>query len=142
MMAFILPVIPSAGLKGSVLGALGLEGVGAARGGAAAGAGLGGATGLGAVGTAVAGAPLVGTLAKLAVAGALIGGAGVAGKAVDDEPSGRQDARPASATARRRGAGGAALGCRSPRPARARNLRRWWSPAQEWRSGGPWQLSA
>ena len=49
---------------------------------------------------------------------------------------------PRLATARPRGTGGAAPGGRSPRPGRARDLGRWWSPAQEWRSGGPWQLSA
>jgi RNA polymerase sigma factor (sigma-70 family) len=72
MLAALLPVSPSLGLKSSVLAAAGLGG-GSAGGGAAA-AGL----------TGVAGAFGAGTVAKVAVVGALAGGGVVAGTAVVD----------------------------------------------------------
>ena len=86
MMALVLPVIPTIGLKNSVLAATGL-------GGAAAGAG-GGFAGL-------AGIPAVGaTLAKVAVVGALAGSAGVAGEAVlgGDDPEPQSRSTPAEAS--------------------------------------------
>jgi RNA polymerase sigma factor (sigma-70 family) len=67
LMAAVLPVTPSLGLKGSVLSAAGLGG-GTGGGGAA----LGGGTGL--AGALSAGA---GTAAKVAVVGALVAGGGV-----------------------------------------------------------------
>lgn len=102
MMALILPVIPSAGLKGSVFAALGFgagAGAGAAGGGLAAGVG-GAATG--AVGGAAAGAPVAATLAKLAVAGALVGSAGVAGEAALDNGNSKPPGRGTDAPARDR----------------------------------------
>ena len=80
-MALILPVVPTVGLKKSVLGALGIGGGTSGGGGAAAGGGL-------LAGVLPAGAA---TVAKVAVVGALVGGAGVAGKAALDsgDPPGR-----------------------------------------------------
>ncbi len=81
MMALILPVVPTVGLKKCVLSAVGLGGGASGGGGAAAGGGL------------LAGVlPAAGaTVAKVAVVGALVAGAGVAGKAAldsDDPPGG------------------------------------------------------
>jgi RNA polymerase sigma factor (sigma-70 family) len=74
MLAAALPVVPSLGLKSSVLGAVGL-------GGGSAGGGL--AAGLGAAGSASFGSA---TVAKVALVGVLAGGGAVAGQAVIDEP--------------------------------------------------------
>ncbi len=75
MMALILPVVPSIGLKRSVLAAVGVGGGGsAAGGGGLAAAGLGAAL------------PATGGLAaKVAVVGVLAGSAGVAGEAALDD---------------------------------------------------------
>jgi RNA polymerase sigma factor (sigma-70 family) len=89
MLAAALPVVPSLGLKASVLGPVGLGG-GSAGGGAAAG--------LGAAGSASVGSS---TLAKVAIVGMLAGGGAVAGKSAIDEPrrspEGRSPAAPAAA---------------------------------------------
>ena len=85
MMALILPVVPTAGLKKGVLAALGIGGGASGGGGGAAGGGL-----LAAV------LPATGaTVAKVAVVGALVAGGGVAGKAALD--SGDPPAGPAPA---------------------------------------------
>ena len=74
MMALILPVVPSIGLKHSVLAAVGIGGGSAAGGGGLAAAGLGAAI------------PTTGGLAaKVAVVGVLAGSAGVAGEAALDD---------------------------------------------------------
>jgi RNA polymerase sigma factor (sigma-70 family) len=70
-LGLILPVIPSAGLKDAVLGAIGGGG-----GGGAAAAAAGGAAGAGAGSAAVSGGGSLGLGAKLAVGAALLGGAG------------------------------------------------------------------
>ena len=77
MMAAILPVIPTLGLKKGVLAAVGIGG-GAGGGGAAGGGGLL-ASALSATGT---------TVAKVAAVGVLVGGAGVAGQAALDHGGG------------------------------------------------------
>jgi len=82
MLAAALPVVPSLGLKSSVLAAIGLGG-GSAGGGLAAGLGAGGSTSLGS-----------GALAKVALVGVLAGGGAVAGKTAIDETGRRPDARP------------------------------------------------
>jgi RNA polymerase sigma factor (sigma-70 family) len=74
MMALILPVVPTVGLKQGVLAAVGIGGGASGGGGAAAGGGL-----------LAAALPATGaTVAKVAVVGALVGGAGVAGEATID----------------------------------------------------------
>jgi RNA polymerase sigma factor (sigma-70 family) len=99
MMALILPVLPSVGLKRGILAAAGIGG-GSAGGGAAAGVGAGGIAGatLGPVGAA--------TVAKVAVVAVVAGGAVTAGQqAIDsDDPVG-----PAPATAEP-GSGSSATG--------------------------------
>jgi RNA polymerase sigma factor (sigma-70 family) len=82
MLAAALPVVPSLGLKSSVLAAIGLGG-GSAGGGLAAGVGAGGSAFVGS-----------GALAKVALVGVLAGGGTVAGKTVVDETGRRPDARP------------------------------------------------
>jgi RNA polymerase sigma factor (sigma-70 family) len=91
MMALVLPVLPSLGLKRSVLAATGLGGGGgaAAGGGTLAGAGLS-AAGLSTV--APGGGAIV---AKVAVLGALAGSIGVAGQATLDRGSDMPDRAPA-----------------------------------------------
>ncbi len=76
MLALVLPVTPSLGLKEQVLGAAGIAGTG------------GGLIAVGGMGA---------TLAKVATAGVLIGGAGVAGEAAFDAR--QADEPPAAATA-------------------------------------------
>jgi RNA polymerase sigma factor (sigma-70 family) len=71
MLAAVLPVIPSVGLKESVLGAIGLGG------GSAAGGGL-----LGGLGVAASGQAGTAGMAKLAMVGVLAAGGTVAGDAV------------------------------------------------------------
>ena len=85
LMAIALPVIPSVGLKGGVLSALGLTG-GSGGGGAAA------------AGGAVAAAMPVGaaTFAKVAIVGVLAGGGAFAGKEVLDDDSGARPTPPAA----------------------------------------------
>ncbi len=88
MIAMILPVAPSLGLKSGVLAAVGIGGGAAGGGGAAAGGGLLAALlpGSGA------------TVAKVAVVGALVaGGGGVAGQVALDLDGSPPDARPAMA---------------------------------------------
>src|ERR671914_1073874 len=98
MLAVALPVVPTLGLKSSVLAAIGIGG-GSAGGLTAAAGGLGGAT-----------------VAKLAVAGVLAGGGVVAGTAVVESERPAASAPPATQQAERadspaRGAaGGAAQG--------------------------------
>jgi len=75
MLAAVLPVVPTLGLKQSVLGALGLGG------GSAGGAGL-----LGGLGAAVTGKAGGATLAKIAIVGTLAGGGVVAGDAIVERP--------------------------------------------------------
>jgi RNA polymerase sigma factor (sigma-70 family) len=76
MLAAALPVVPSLGLKSSVLAAIGVGG-GSVGGGVAAG--------LGGIGAALS-APLgAGTLVKVAAVGMLVGGGAVAGRAALDE---------------------------------------------------------
>jgi RNA polymerase sigma factor (sigma-70 family) len=81
MLAAALPVVPTLGLKSSVLAAVGLGG--------------GSAGGLSAAAGALSGA----TLAKVAVVGVLAGGGALAGEAVVDSggPAGSAPARPAAA---------------------------------------------
>jgi RNA polymerase sigma factor (sigma-70 family) len=85
MLAAALPVVPSLGLKSSVLAAVGL-------GGGSAGGGL--AVGFGAAATSSYGSA---TLAKVALVGVLAGGGAVAGKTAFDEPRRSPDPRPGSA---------------------------------------------
>jgi sigma-70-like protein len=73
MLAAVLPVAPSLGLKQSVLGAIGFGG------GSAGGGGL-----LGGLGAAATGQVGVATLAKVAIVGVLAGGGAVAGDAIVD----------------------------------------------------------
>jgi RNA polymerase sigma factor (sigma-70 family) len=82
MLAAVLPVVPSLGLKSSVLAAVGL-------GGGSAGGGL--AAGLGAAGSASLGS---GALAKVALVGVLAGGGAVAGKSAIEETGRPRDTRP------------------------------------------------
>ena len=83
-LALVLPVLPSAGLKDTIFGALGGGGGGAAAaaGGAAGGAAAGGA-GAGAGGVFGAGGATSGLAAKLAIGAALAGGAGGGAIAVE-----------------------------------------------------------
>lgn len=84
LMAVLLPVVPSLGLKDAVLAATGLGGGGAAGG----------------LGATAGGAALFGTgstVAKLAVVGALAGGVGVMGPPVIDSATDGDDAPPAAA---------------------------------------------
>jgi RNA polymerase sigma factor (sigma-70 family) len=84
MLAAVLPVVPSLGLKQSVLGAIGVGG------GSAGGGGL-----LGGLGAAATGQVGSATLAKLAIIGVLAGGGAVAGDAVVEGPgAGPRDNRP------------------------------------------------
>jgi hypothetical protein len=77
MLALALPVVPSLGLKETVLAAAGIGGTGAAGGAGMLGGGLA-ALGSGS------------TVAKIAVVGALAGGAGVAGhEVIDNSPEPR-----------------------------------------------------
>jgi RNA polymerase sigma factor (sigma-70 family) len=88
MLAAVLPVAPSLGLKSSVLGAVGI-------GGGSAGGGL--AAGLAGVG-ASASAPLGGaTATKVALVGVLAAGGAVAGKATLDDGSKPRGAEPPAA---------------------------------------------
>jgi RNA polymerase sigma factor (sigma-70 family) len=80
MLAAALPVVPSLGLKSSVLAAIGLGGGSA-----------GGLAGLGAVGSASFGS---GALAKVALVGVLAGGGVVAGKTAIDDTGRRADSAP------------------------------------------------
>ena len=88
MLAAALPVVPSLGLKSSVLGAAGI-------GGGSAGGGL--AAGLAGVGTS-ASAPLGGaTATKVALVGVLAAGGAVAGKATLDDGSKPRGGKPPTA---------------------------------------------
>jgi len=111
MLAAVLPVIPSVGLKDAVLAATGIGGGGAAAGGAAAGGGL-----------ALFGSGS--TAAKLAVAGALTAGVGVAGPPVVERVTeGKDDSPPAVAPAAERPAvkpGGTVPPAGSAAPAKSR----------------------
>jgi RNA polymerase sigma factor (sigma-70 family) len=89
MLAAALPVVPSLGLKSSVLGAVGLTG------GAVGGAAAGGV----ALGTA--------TVAKLALVGVLAGGSVVAGEVVVENVTDQNAAQVAPAPDRARGEAGA-----------------------------------
>ena len=125
MLAMVLPVVPSAGLKEAVLAATGLGGGGAAAGGAAAGGGL-----------ALFGSGS--TAAKLAVAGALTAGVGVAGppavervtQAGDDSPPAVKPAavrpafKPAVAAGPPAGTAAPARSRGASPPGRARRVRR------------------
>ena len=82
-LAVALPVIPSLGLKSSVLGAVGLGGGSA-----------GGATALAALGAGSVGPVSGGALAKIAVVGALAGGGLAAGDAALDPGSPERPPRP------------------------------------------------
>jgi RNA polymerase sigma factor (sigma-70 family) len=82
MLAVALPVVPSLGLKSSVLAAIGWGG-GSAGGGLAAGLGAAVSSSLGSA-----------TIAKLALVGVLAGGGAVAGKAALDEPRRLTDPAP------------------------------------------------
>ena len=85
MLALALPVVPSLGLKETVLAAAGIGGTGAAGGAGVLGGGLA-ALGSGS------------TVAKIAVVGALAGGAGVAGhEVVDNGPGNRTAPTPPAA---------------------------------------------
>lgn len=88
LMALVLPVAPTVGLKDSVLGAVAATGTGAVAGSAVAGGGVAAtAAGLGAAGGATSMAAA--TVAKLAAVGLIAGGAGVAAVAGggDDAPA-------------------------------------------------------
>jgi RNA polymerase sigma factor (sigma-70 family) len=87
MLAAALPVVPSLGLKSSVLAAVGL-------GGGSAGGGLAG--GFGAAASSSYGSA---TLAKVALVSVLAGGGAVAGETAFDEPRRSPDPRPQSAAA-------------------------------------------
>ena len=97
MLAVALPVMPSMGLKSSVLSAAGIGG-GAAGGGAAAAAGGGavGAAAAGGGGMAFGGALGSATVAKVALVAALAGGGAVASERVIERANG--PAEPATAT--------------------------------------------
>jgi RNA polymerase sigma factor (sigma-70 family) len=82
MLAAALPIVPSVGLKSSVMAALGL-------GGGSAGGGL--AAGLGAAGSASVGSS---ALAKVALVGVLAGGGAVAGKTAVEGPAPQPEPRP------------------------------------------------
>jgi RNA polymerase sigma factor (sigma-70 family) len=82
MLAAALPVVPSLGLKSSVLTAIGLGG-GSAGGGVAAGLGAGASASFGS-----------GALAKVALVGVLAGGGAVAGKTAIDQTGHRADSAP------------------------------------------------
>lgn len=92
MLALVLPVVPSLGLKADVLAAIGLGG-GAAGGGLAAGSAA--VTGAGA-GAAATGGGLMATatVAKIAAVAVIAGGAGAAGIAVTDSFSPSKGASP------------------------------------------------
>jgi RNA polymerase sigma factor (sigma-70 family) len=98
MFAVALPVVPSMGLKSSVLSAAGIGG-GAAGGGtaAAAGGGAAGATAAGGGGMALGGALGSATVAKVAVVAVLAGGGVVAGEAAVERVNGSDPAAPAAA---------------------------------------------
>jgi RNA polymerase sigma factor (sigma-70 family) len=85
MLAAALPVVPSLGLKSSVLATVGLGG-GSAGGGLAAGFGAAASSSYGSA-----------ALAKVALVGLLAGGGMVAGKTAFDEPRRSPDPRPQSA---------------------------------------------
>ena len=85
MLAAALPVVPSLGLKSSVLAATGF-------GGSSAAGGL--AAGLGAAASSSVGSA---TLAKVALVSVLAGGGAVAGKTAFDEPRRSPDPRPQAA---------------------------------------------
>ena len=94
MFAVALPVMPSMGLKSSVLSAAGIGGgAGAAAGGGAAAAGGGGLALGGTLGSAA--------VAKVAVVAALAGGGVVAGEAAVDRVGGSEPARPAASAPQR-----------------------------------------
>ena len=86
MLALVLPVVPSLGLKETVLAATGMGGAGGAGAGVAGG------------GLALFGSGS--TVAKLAVAGALAGGVGVAGPPVIERATGGDEPAPAAEPAR------------------------------------------
>ena len=99
MMALVLPVVPSVGLKHSVLAAAGLGG----GGGAAAGGGALSAGGLSAGGSSTLLPASSAVVAKVAVAAVLAGSVGVAGKAAIDHDQAPVPA-PATVTPREAGA--------------------------------------
>lgn len=116
LMAMVLPVMPSAGLKAAVLGAAGTGGLGAggALTGAGAAGGLSGLLGAGSVGSA--------GLVKLAVAGVLIGGTATLGEGL--ESGSRSPASDRAPAARSEGAArsGVAVPARvTPVPPRPRS---------------------
>ena len=96
MFAVALPVVPSLGLKSSVLSAAGFGGGAAGGGAAAAGAGAAGAATAGGGGLAVGGSLGSAMAAKVALVAVLAGGGVVAGDRVIERASG--PAVPASAT--------------------------------------------
>ncbi len=98
MFAVALPVVPSVGLKSSVLSAAGIGG-GAAGGGAAAAAGGGaaGAAVAGGGGMALGGALGSGAVAKVALVAVLAGSGVVAGEAAVERVNGSDPAAPAAA---------------------------------------------
>jgi RNA polymerase sigma factor (sigma-70 family) len=98
MLALALPVVPSFGLKSSVLSAAGLGG-----GGAAAASGAAGAASVGAGGLAVGNSLGSAAVAKVAIVAVLAGGGVVAGQAAverttgpDTAPAGSHHAQPAA----------------------------------------------
>ena len=102
MFAVALPVVPSMGLKSSVLSAAGIGG-GAAGGGAAAAAG-GGAAGVAAAGgggMALGGSLGSAAVAKVALVAVLAGGGVVAGEAAVERVNGSDAAAPAAAAPQR-----------------------------------------
>jgi RNA polymerase sigma factor (sigma-70 family) len=100
MLAAALPVVPSLGLKSSVLAAAGVGGGGA--GGAAAAAG-GGAAAVGGGGLAFGGSVGSVAIAKVALVAVLAGGGLVAGEAAIEQAVGPDEARPAAAAGDRAG---------------------------------------
>ena len=115
MLALVLPVIPSLGLKAEVLAAVGFGG-GAAGGGLAAGGAAVTGAGAAGLGSAASGGGIfaAATVAKVAAVVALAGGAGAAGiVATDGSPSPRSESpvkRDNGPPGTEKGSGGNALG--------------------------------
>jgi RNA polymerase sigma factor (sigma-70 family) len=110
MLAAVLPVTPSLGLKSAVLGSVGFGGASVGGGGAVAG-GIGAAVS-GSVGT---------TVAKVAVVGALVGGGTVGGEQVLNRPDGTPAGAGEPARALEVGPEGAEASPVRPAPGQTRN---------------------
>lgn len=116
MMALVLPVVPSLGLKANVLGAIGLGGGASAGGlmaGGAAGAGAAGVAGGGGGAVASGGVLAAATVAKITAAVVIVGGTGAAGLSALDADGPSASKPPTSAVPEQpAGDGGAPEGSR------------------------------